>query len=53
MYYLREVGVKARNGKKKTYYKNNDYDKVKKEFIRLCEECNHTRAYYISNDVQI
>lgn len=53
MYYLREAGVKARNGKPKTYYKNNNYDKVKEEFIRLCEECNHTRSYYVSSHVDV
>lgn len=53
MYYLREVGVKAKNGKKKTYYKNKDYDKVKTEFTRLCEECRHTRSYYISSHEEV
>lgn len=53
MYYLREVGAKAKNGRKKTYYKNNNYDKVKAEFIKLCEECNHTRSYYISSSVDV
>lgn len=53
MYYLREAGVKSRNGKPKTYYKNKDYNKVKAEFTRLCEECDHTRSYYISSHVDV
>ena len=51
MYYLRELVGTTKSGKPKTktHYKNADYDKVKKEFTRLCEECNHTKSYYISS----
>ena len=40
MYYLRELIGKTKSGKPKTktHYKNKDYDKVKAEFTRLCEE---------------
>lgn len=53
MYYLRELGIKAKNGRKKTFYKNKDYSKVKEVFEKMCEECGHTRPYYISSDANL
>lgn len=55
MYYLRELVGVTKDGKpkKKTHYKNKDYDKVKAEFIRLTEECQHTRSYYVSSSAKV
>ena len=55
MYYLRELIGTTKSGKPKTktHYKNADYYKVKAEFTRLCEECNHTKSYYISSSETI
>lgn len=55
MYYLRELVGKTKSGKPKTktHYKNKDYDKVKAEFTKLCDEYQHTRNYYVSSNVNI
>ena len=55
MYYLRELIGTTKSGKPKikTYYKNADYNKIKSEFTRLCEKCNHTKSYYISSSETI
>ena len=57
MYYLRALVGTTQSGKpnpkSKTAYKNADYDKVKAEFTRLCNECNHTRSYYVSSSKTI
>ena len=55
MYYLRELIGKTKSGKPKTktHYKNSDYEKVKAEFTRLSEECNHTKSYYVSSSANV
>lgn len=55
MYYLKELIGVTKNGKpkKKTHYKNKDYNKVKAEFIRLTEECQHARSYYVSSNTNV
>ena len=55
MYYLMELIGVTKDGKpkKKTHYKNKDYDKVKAEFTRLCKECQHTRSYYVSSSATV
>lgn len=55
MYYLRELVGVTKDGKpkKKTLYKNKDYEKVKSEFTRMCEECQHSRSYYVSSSAKV